>query len=225
MSVTAVDVSDRQGGASPPAPRWLGLAGVAAGIAAVAVAAVLLLIVVRSPSVWRLLAAGRPVVPEAYYAVSGYALVLATTLGQVVGWAGGSGLLAYLLVRAGRPATWSTVRAAMSVVYLGFATLPLLAYHVLFGGWLLDLPREGLEAWLAAHHPDARWLLLTLHPVVDLSLVPFAVTFLAVLWGTGDKPRSSLGIQVLLALALFGTSLAVALSLAIHSTLVHIRLT
>ena len=42
--------------------------------------------------------------------------------------------------------------------------------------------------------------------------------------GTGERVRHSLGLQTVGWLALLGTSLAVALSLAIHSTLVHIRL-
>lgn len=220
MSVTA-------NAAAPSEARpagWIPRALVAGGMAAVAVAAVLALIVARTPSAWRLLAAGRPLVPEAYYPVSGYVLVLATALGQAVGWAGGSALLAYVAVRAGLPPTWTTVRAAMSAVYVGLAGLPLFVYHALFGGWLLGLPREGLEGWLAANHPDARWLLLTLHPVVDLSLVPLGAVFLALLWATGERPRTSLGVQTALAMALLATSLAVALSLAIHSTLAHIRL-
>jgi hypothetical protein len=48
--------------------------------------------------------------------------------------------------------------------------------------------------------------------------------FLGLLWGTGERAREHRGVQALLALALLGTSMAVALSLAIHSILVHIRL-
>jgi hypothetical protein len=124
----------------------------------------------------------------------------------------------------GIPATWPTVRFAMTVVYVGLLVLPLLVYHALFGGWLLGIPRAGLPDWLATHHPDARWLLITAHPIVDLSLVPLAVVFLAALWGGGGRIRQSAVLQTVAALALLGTSLAVALSLAIHSTLVHVRL-
>ena len=59
---------------------------------------------------------------------------------------------------------------------------------------------------------------------MDYSLIPLGVVFLGVLWGFGDRAQRSLVLQTILALALFGTSLSVALSLGIHSTLVHIRL-
>jgi hypothetical protein len=197
-----------------------GPAAIAGVIAALAVAA----IVATTPSVWSLLGAGRGLVPDAYYPVSGFVLVLATTVGQVLGWAGGSALLVHVLGLAGYPATWLRVRLAMSVVYLGLAALPLGVYHVLAGGWLLGLPRIGLAEWLEANHPDARWLLLTAHPVIDLSLIPLAALFLLSLWGALGDARRSRAAQTVAAVALVGTSLAVALSLAIHSTLVHIRL-
>jgi hypothetical protein len=203
-----------------PARLWLPLL-----TAAAAVTLVLLLVVLASPSAWKLLGAGRGLVPEDYYPVSGFLLVLGTTFGQVVGWAGGTALLVYVLALLGTPPTWPRVRLAMTVVYIGLLIVPLLAYHVLFGDWLLGIPRAGLGDWLAVHHPDARWLLVTAHPVVDLSLVPLAVVFLAALWAGGDRVRQSPVLQTVVALALFGTSLAVALSLAIHSTLVHVRLT
>jgi len=193
-------------------------------IAAVVVTIVLLLLVVRSKSAWFLLGAGRGLVPEGYFHISGFILVLATMFGQAVGWAGGSGLLFYAMTLVGFGATWTTARIAMSLVYLGLGGLPLLFYHVFYGQWLLGLPRTGLEEWLAANYPDARWLLIPAHPAVDLSLIPLAALFLGALWGFGDRLRQSPVLQTVLALALLGTSLAVALSLAIHSTLVHIRL-
>jgi hypothetical protein len=195
-----------------------------ATVALLATALVLLAVVGASRSAWRLLGAGRGLVSEAYYPVSGFALVLATTLGQVVGWAAGSALLAYAMTRAGLSLNWPRLRLAMSLVYLGLAVLPLGLYHVLAGGWLLGLPRTGLAEWLAAHHPDAHWLVITAHPAVDLSLLPLAAVFLAALWGAAGDVRSSVAAQTVVALALFGTSLAVALSLAIHSILVHVRL-
>jgi len=97
-------------------------------------------------------------------------------------------------------------------------------YHILYGQWLLGIPRAGLEEWLAANYPDAHWFLITAHPIVDLSLVPLAALFLGLLWGLGERVQERRVLQTLLALALLGTSLAVALSLGIHSTLVHIRL-
>jgi hypothetical protein len=207
--------------AAAAAPRRPWLAG---AIAVVAVALLLLGIVARSRSAWALLGAGRGLVPEDYYPASGYALVLATTLGQAVGWAIGSALLVYALTVVGLSPTWPRVRLAMAVTYLGLAVLPLLVFHALVGGWLLGLPRAGIEDWLATDHPDARWLLIDAHRGIDVSLIPLAAVFLLALWGFFGDPRRSLAAQTAGALALLGTSLAVALSIAIHSTLVHIRL-
>lgn len=193
-------------------------------IAAAIVTILLLIVVAASKSAWFLLGAGRGLVPEEYYQVSGFVLVLATTFGQAVGWAGGSAILFYVMTRAGFGATWTSARIAMSLVYLGLGALPLLVYHILYGQWLLGIPRTGLDEWLTANYPDAHWLLITAHPIVDLSLIPLALVFLGLLWGLSDRAQRNLVTQTVLALALLGTSLAVALSLGIHSTLVHIRL-
>lgn len=193
-------------------------------IAAAAVVVVMVLIVAASKSAWFLLGAGRGLVPEGYYHVSGLVLVLATTFGQAIGWAGGSALLFYVMTLVGFKATWMSARLAMSLVYLGLGALPLLVYHVLYGQWLLGIPRAGLEEWLVANHPDAHWLLITAHPIVDLSLIPLGVVVLGILWRFGEQVRQRAGLQILFWLALLGTSLSVALSLGIHSTLVHIRL-
>lgn len=55
-------------------------------------------------------------------------------------------------------------------------------------------------------------------------VVPLAVVFLGILWGFSDRVQRDPVFRTVLALALLGTSLAVALSLAIHSTLAHIRI-
>lgn len=192
----------------------------------IAVAAVTLLlawIVSATASAWHLLGAGRGLIPEAYYPLWGFVLVLGTTLGQAAGWAGASAVLAYLLMRLGVAAARSWT-VAMTVVYLGLAGFPLVVYGLVFGRPLLGLPRLGLEEWLLANHPDAHLLLVTLRPVVEFSVIPLAVVFVAVLWRTADAPTRRRGVQTILAVALLATSLAVALSLAIHATLVRIRL-
>lgn len=193
-------------------------------IASTTVTILLLLIVAASKSAWLLLGVGRGFVPESLYPVWGFVIVLGTLFGQAVGWAGGSAVTYYLLTMVGFRAAWATARLAMSAVYLGLAGLPLFAYHVLFGGWLLGMPRVGLKEWLAANYPGAYWLLIYAHPVVDLSLLPLAVVFLGILWKYDDRLQRNPILQNVLALSLLGTSLAVALSLAIHSTLVHIRI-
>lgn len=193
-------------------------------IAATAVTIVLLIVVATSKSAWMLLGAGRGFIPEGYYHLWGFILIFGTVFGQAVGWAGGSGIAFNVMTVIGFPASWTTVRLAMSIVYLGLAGLPLSVYHIFYGGWLLGLPRVGLKEWLAANYPDAYWLLIYAHPVVDLSLVPLAAIFLGILWKFGDRVQRDSTLQTVLALSLLGTSLAVALSLGIHSALVHIRI-
>ncbi len=193
-------------------------------ISSITVTILLMIVVGLSKSAWMLLGAGRGFIPEGYYHLWGFLLTLGTVFGQAVGWAGGSAIACYVMTLVGFPATWPTLRIAMTVVYLGLSILPLFAYHFLYGGWLLGIPREGLKEWLAANYPDAYWLLIYAHPAVDLSLIPLAAFFLGLLWKYGDRVQKEPTYQVALALSLLGTSLAVALSLVIHSTLVHIRI-
>ena len=193
-------------------------------IAAATVTIVLVIIVATSKSAWHLLGAGRGLIPEGYYHIWGFVLTFGTVFGQAVGWAGGSAIAFYVMTLVGFPPNWTTARQAMSLVYLGLAGLPLTAYHILYGGWLLGMPRVGLREWLAANHPDAYWLLIYAHPVVDFSLIPLGIVFLGLLWKYGDRVQREPVFQTVLALSLLGTSLAVALSLAIHSILVHIRI-
>jgi hypothetical protein len=205
-------------------PPWRGWPLLPVAVAAAAVTLVLLIVVAASKSAWILLGAGRGLVPEEYYHVSAFLLLLGTTFGQAVGWAGGSAIGYYVMTLVGFGPTWRTVRIAMSLVYVGLAGFPLLVYEILYGKWLLDIPRVGLEEWLATNYPDAYWLLIKAHPVVDYSLIPLGVVVLGILWGLGERVQRDPILQTVLALALLGTSLAVALSLGIHSTLVHIRL-
>ncbi|HXG52928.1 MAG TPA: hypothetical protein VNN77_16135 [candidate division Zixibacteria bacterium] len=193
-------------------------------IGAGAAALVLLIVVAASKPAWDLLGAGRGLVPETLYPVTGFLIVLGTTYGQVVGWAIGTGIAVYVMTLVGFPRGWATLRLAMTVVYVGLAVLPLSVFHVLYGGWLLDLPRAGLSEWLAENHPGSRWLLIYAHPVIDFSLVVLAALFLGTLWRY-DKERIERDVTLLriLSLSLFGTSFAVALSLAIHSILAHAR--
>lgn len=217
--VTAVAADPDKAVVAGARPLWLPVV-----IALAVVTALLALVVGASPSAWRLLGAGRGFVPEDLYVASGFVLTLATTLGQAVGWAVGSALLFHVLTLAGARAAWPAARLAMTVVYVGLAALPMGLFHLVAGGWLLGMPRVGLTEWLREHHADAYWLLITAHPVVDFSLIPLGVLFLWALWRPGERVRHSFGLQTVGWLTLLGTSLAVALSLAIHSTLVHIRL-
>ncbi len=218
---TAAPPAVEQAGGGWLTPALLGPVALAAAI----VAAVAAAIVLATPSAWRLLGAGRGLVPEAYYPHWALVILLGTTFGQGVGWAGGSALAAYAWgVVTGRRPSPRAVRGAMILVYLGLAVVPVTLYHAVFGRPLAGLPREGLREWLATTYPDAHALLFAAHPVVDL--VPFALAPAVVwmLWRLDDSRLARAGTQTLLALLILGTSLAVALSLGIHAVLVHLRL-
>lgn len=193
-------------------------------IAAATVTIALAIVVAASKSAWMLLGAGRGFVPEGYYHVWAFVLLFGTLFGQAVGWAGGSAIAYYLITLVGFRAGWTTARLAMSIVYLGLVVFPLSIYHHLYGGWLLSIPRAGLNEWLTVNYPGARWLLIVAHPIIDWSLVPLAVLFLGLLWGFGERLERNSLLQTAAALLLLLTSLAVALSLGIHSTVVHIRI-
>jgi hypothetical protein len=85
-------------------------------------------------------------------------------------------------------------------------------------------PNAEWKEWLAANYPDAYWLLIYGHPIEEFSLIPLAIIFLGLLWKYGDRVQREPIFQNALVLSLLGTSLAIALSLAIHSILVHIRI-
>jgi hypothetical protein len=193
-------------------------------IAAVIITVLLLIIVVASQPAWSLLGIGRGLVPEEFYPVSGFAIVLALTFAHAIAWAVGSGVLFYVMTVSGFRAAWVTLQIAMGVAYLVLGPLPLLLFHILYGGALLGLPRAGLGEWLAAEHPGASWFLMTAHPLIDFSVIPLGLLFLGLLWRYGERLQRELSCQTALALSLLGTSLAVALSIAIHSTLVHARI-
>jgi len=85
-----------------------------------------------------------------------------------------------------------------------------------------ETPNEEWKEWLAANYPDAYWLLNYGHPIGEFSLIPLAINFLGLLWKYGDRAaRTYFSERV--ALSHLGISLAIAPSLAIHSSLVHIH--
>jgi len=204
--------------------RWFEVLWRPVLIAVATVAVVLLIIVTASLPAWSILGAGRGLVPEQLYPLSGFFLVLGLTIGHTIVWGIGSVAVCYALTLAGYKPAWETARNAMAGVYLLVGPIALLVFHALYGGWLLGMPRVGLEEWLAENHPDARWFLVYAHPAVDFSLIPLAAIFLLVLWKYGDRIERETPLQAVLALTVLGTSLAVVLSLAMHSMLVHTRI-
>lgn len=204
--------------------RWFDLLWRPILIAAAIVTVLLLVIVAASHPAWSVLGIGRGFVPKEFYPVSGFVIVFALTFGHAAAWAVGSGVIFYIMTLFGYGANWATARIAMGVAYVALGPLPLLLFHILYGGALLGMPRAGLGEWLAAEHPGASWLLITAHPIIDFSLIPLGLVFLGLLWKYGERIERERAFQTALALSLLGTSLAVALSIAIHSTLVHARI-
>jgi hypothetical protein len=208
----------------PEELQWVRRLSFPLAVAAGIVIALTILVVATSPSAWFLLGAGRGFIPEALYPVWGLVLVVGTIFGQAIGWAGGSAIAFYVMTLVGFPSNWATVRLAMSIVYIGLAGFPLSVYHFFYGGWLLGIPRLGLKEWLWANYPSAYWLLIYAHPIIDLSLIPLGVGVLWILWKRDKQLFQERDLQTVFFLLILGTSFAVAMSLAIHSTLVHIRI-
>jgi hypothetical protein len=204
--------------------NWLSILWRPVVIAAAAVTLLLIIIVAASYPAWSILGLGRGLVPEGFYPLSGFFLVVGLTFGHAIAWAIGSVIVFYLMMFLRSGDTWEIARNAMAAVYLVVGPLPLLLYHILYSGWLLGMPRAGLSEWLAENHPGARWLLIYAHPVIDFSVIPLAAIFLGILWKYGERLQRETILQTALALTILGTSLAVALSLAIHSMLVHARI-
>jgi hypothetical protein len=194
-------------------------------IAAMVVIALAILIVFSSRSAWDLLGIGRGLVTPNYYHYTALLIVLGTAFGQFAGWAVGSVLLTYVWhLLTGRAINLHIVQAAMSIVYCGLAVVPLFFYHILYGQPLAGMPRPGIAAWLHQHYPDASWLLISGHHVIDLLMIPLLIAVLALIWGSGERLVRHRGVQTLVLLLILTTSFVVAMSLAIHSTLAHLRL-
>ncbi len=194
-------------------------------IAVAVVSAVAILIVLTSRPAWQLLGIGRGLVTPQYYPYTGLLIVLGTTLGQFMGWAAGSALLVYVWYRFTRTSVrFHVAQIAMTLVYAGLAVLPMWFYHLLFGRPLAGLPQPGLPAWLRQNAPDAYGLLIVGHPIVDWFTLPLAIAVLAMLWGYGQRLMRQKGLQTLWLFLILATSLVVTLSMAIHSTLVHVRI-
>lgn len=194
-------------------------------ISSVIISIVALGIMFRFRSAWDLLGVGRGLVPPEYYPYSALVVILGTTFGQFVGWAAGSALLAYVWYRVrGRVFSFKALQVAMTLVYCGLAFGPISLYHSLFGQPLAGIPRPALSTWLAQHYPNAYDLLITGHPWVDWSVLPIAIVVLVLLWKSKERVMHRWAVQTLLFFLIMLTSFVVALSLAIHSTLVHIRM-
>lgn len=206
-------------------PGWLQRSLGPLLIAAVIVTIVAILVVFSSRTAWHLLGIGRGLVAPEFYHYTGLFIVLGTTFGQFVGWAVGSALVVFVWSRlTAVPVTYRVVRVSMTLVYCGLAVVPIVAYHVLFGRPLAGMPQSGLPAWLSQNAPDAYGLLMIGHPIADWCVIPLALAVLVVLWGYGERAMRHRGLQTLLLFLVLATSFVVALSLAIHSTLVHIHI-
>ena len=194
-------------------------------IAALVVVVIALLVIFSSPSAWHLFGIGRGLVTPELYPYTALLIILATTFGQFIGWVAGSALLVYVWHRLLATAvTFRIVQVAMTLVYAGLAVLPTFFYHFIFGRPLAGLPQSGVSAWLRQHAPGAYGFLIVGHPVVDWFIIPLAIAVLAILWVCGERTMRQRGLQTVWLCLILATSFVVALSLAIHSTLLHIRM-
>jgi hypothetical protein len=205
------------------APGWRQRFMLSFMIAAIVTTALAVLVVFTSQSAWQALGIGRGLVAPEQYHYTALLVLLGTTFGQCIGWAAGSALLVYVWLLFGSAMTLRVVQMSMSIVYCGLAVMPWFFYHLLFGQPLAGLPRPGMAAWVQQHYADAYWLLFPGHRVTDLLIIPLLVAVLGLLWGGGERVLRRAGMQTLLLCLILLTSLAVALSLGIHATLVHLR--
>ena len=193
-------------------------------IAAVVVIALAVLVVFTSKSAWHLLGIGRGLVAPAAYHYTGLLIMLGLTFSLFVGWAVGSALLVYVWQVLGSATTLRVVQVSMSIVYFGLAIVPIFFYHLLFGQPLAGLPRPGLAVWVHQTYPEAYWLLFPGHRVTDWLTIPLLIAVLALILGGRERMMRHWGMQTLVLFLILLTFFAVALSLSIHSTLVHIHL-
>jgi hypothetical protein len=192
-------------------------------VAALVTIGLAILVMFASKPVWYLLGSGRGLVSPSAYHVMALLIVLGTTFGQFAGWAAGTALLVYVWYLLGSAITFRVVQVSMSIVYCGLATGPIFFYHFLFGQPLAGLARPGAAAWVRQHHPEAYWMLFPGHSVIDLLVIPLCIAVLVLTWGTGERLVRQRSVQTLVLLLILLTSLAVALSLAIHATHAHLR--
>ena len=167
---------------------------------------------------WQLLGVGRPVVPEGLYPVTAMAVLLITTGGLAVAFAGGTMSLLALWQILGKEVSFAAVRVFAGVSYLVVTLLPTSFIH------LYGIPRPGLAHWLQTQNPDAYQVLFGMHRAVDLSHFVLAFLGIGLLWGLGDKLRTSRVAQAAFVVVLLLTFFGISVTLGFHSTLVRIQI-
>ncbi len=167
---------------------------------------------------WHLLGVGRPVVPDAFYPLTALAVLLITTGGLAVAFAGGTMSLLALWQILGKGVGFATVRVFAGLSYLFVTLLPTIFIH------LYGLPRPGLAQWLQTQNPDAYQVIFGLHRVVDLSHFLLAIAGIGILWGVGDKLQTSRVAQAAFVVVLLFTFFSVSLTLGFHSALAGIHI-
>ncbi len=166
---------------------------------------------------WYLLAVGQPLLPESLYPLTAMVALFLTTGGLTSAFVGATvGLLALWQV-LGKKVSFAVVRVFAGLSYL-FATLfPMIFIH------LYGIPRPDLDQWLLTQDPAAHQVLFGMHRVVDLSHFMLALIGVGLLWGLGDKLRTSRIAQAAFLVVVLFTYFSISLTLGFHSTLVRIN--
>ncbi|MFQ5882198.1 MAG: hypothetical protein ACE5I9_06970 [Candidatus Methylomirabilales bacterium] len=180
--------------------------------------AVALYAVYTTAPAWHLLGVGRPVVPEGLFPLTAMAVLLITTGGLAVAFGGATMSLLALWQVLGKGVSFAAVRVFAGVSYLFVTLLPTIFIY------LYGIPRRGLAEWLLSQNPDAYQVLFGMHGVVELSHFVLALLGIGLLWGVGDKLRTSRVAQAAFVVVLLLTFFSISLTLGFHSTLVRIHI-
>ena len=194
--------------------RELGLTGDAWGPLSISVVFFLLAsftgIVVSTPA-WYILGVGRPLVPEFLMPVTGFVVLLMTTGGLSVAWAGGTISFLELWEVLGNRTTFASVRV--------FSGLSLLIVWFLVATFLhiFAVPRPGLEAQLLGQDPALQYALYTFHRYNDFMHFVLAVGALGMLWGYGEGLLRNRLAQVVTLVLIWLTFYCLSLTIGLHA--------
>jgi hypothetical protein len=165
---------------------------------------------------WYVLGVGRPALPEFLMPVTAFVLLLVTTGGLTVAWAGGTVSLLGLWEVLGKKMTFASVRL--------FAGLTLLIIWFLVATYLhiCAVPRPELETQILSQNPALHYALYTFHYYNDVMHFLFAIAALAMIWGYGEGLLRHRLPQVVTLVLIWLTFFSLSLTIGLHSAAVRI---
>ncbi len=172
-------------------------------------------IVVTTPA-WYALGVGRPLVPEFLMPVTGFVLLLMTTGGLSVAWAGGTISLLGLWEVLGHRTTFASVRlfTGLSLLIVWFLVATFLHIYA--------VPRPELEAQLLGQDPALHYALFTFHRYNDFMHFVLMVGSLAMIWGYGENLLRNRLAQVVTLVLVWLTFYSLSLTIGLHSAAVRV---